>query len=120
MLLDAMRRAIADVPDGTYRYAMDSDGDGEYYRFAVAVTVAGGDITIDYTGTSGAQPRAINCVLAYTYAMSAYAVKCALLPELANNEGMFRPIKVIAPAGTRQGEDRRRNAEGRNRRRRTR
>lgn len=95
----AMRRAIADVPDGTYRYAMDSDGDGdgECYRFAVAVTVAGGDITIDYTGTSAAQPRAINCVLAYTYAMSAYAVKCALLPELANNEGMFRPIKVIAP-----------------------
>jgi len=93
----AMRRAIAAIPDGTYRYAMETDGDGEPYRFAVAVTVAGGDITIDYTGTSPAQPRAINCVLAYTYAMSAYAVKCALLPELANNEGMFRPIKVIAP-----------------------
>ncbi len=93
----AMRRAIAEVPDGTYRYEMESDGGDEPYRFAVAVTVAGGDITIDYTGTSAAQPRAINCVLAYTYAMSAYAVKCALLPELANNEGMFRPIKVIAP-----------------------
>ncbi|MEE8287668.1 MAG: hydantoinase B/oxoprolinase family protein, partial [Gammaproteobacteria bacterium] len=96
----AMRRAIADVPDGTYHYEMDTDGSEDPYHFAVAVTIDGDGITVDYTGTSPAQPRAINCVLAYTYAMSAYAVKCALLPDLANNEGMFRPVKVIAPEDT--------------------
>src|SRR2546428_5185535 len=53
----------------------------------------------DYTGTSPQQPRAINCVLAYTYAMTAYAIKCALLPGLANNEGMYRPMRVTAPEG---------------------
>src|SRR2546428_4460781 len=53
----------------------------------------------DYTGTSPQQPRAINCVLAYTYAMTAYAIKCALLPGLANNEGMYRPVRVTAPEG---------------------
>ena len=45
------------------------------------------------------QPRAINCVLAYTYAMTAYAVRCALLPGLPNNEGMYRPVRVEAPEG---------------------
>jgi hypothetical protein len=30
----------------------------------------------------------------------AYAVKCALLPNLPNNEGMFRPVTVTAPAGS--------------------
>jgi N-methylhydantoinase B len=31
--------------------------------------------------------------------MTAYAIKCALLPGLANNEGMYRPLTVTAPEG---------------------
>ncbi|MBT6093950.1 MAG: hydantoinase B/oxoprolinase family protein [Rhodospirillaceae bacterium] len=93
----AMRDAINDLPDGTFEFAMETDGAEAPYRFQVAVTVAGDDIVADFEGTSPAQPRAINCVMAYTYAMTAYAVKCALLPDLPNNEGMFRPIKVTAP-----------------------
>jgi N-methylhydantoinase B len=69
------------------------------FHFEVAVTVAGDEIVADYTGTSPSQPRAINCVLAYTYAMTAYAVRCALLPTLPNNEGMYRPVRVVAPEG---------------------
>ena len=95
----AMRDAIKAVPDGTYRYAMDTDGVDEPYHFEVALTVSGDEIVADYTGTSPQQPRAINCVYAYTYAMTAYAVRCALLSNLANNEGMYRPVKVHAPEG---------------------
>jgi N-methylhydantoinase B len=95
----AMRTAIKAVPDGTYRYALRSDGVGQPYDFRLALTVAGDEIVADYTGTSPSQPRAINCVLAYTYAMTAYAVRCALLPTLANNEGMYRPVRVEAPEG---------------------
>jgi len=29
--------------------------------------------------------------------MTAYAIRCALLPGLPNNEGMYRPITVKAP-----------------------
>jgi N-methylhydantoinase B len=32
--------------------------------------------------------------------MTAYALKCALLPELPNNEGMFEALTVRAPAGS--------------------
>ena len=95
----AMRDAIKAVPDGTYRYAMDTDGVDEPYHFEIALTVSGDEIVADYTGTSPQQPRAINCVYAYTYAMTAYAVRCALLSNLANNEGMYRPVKVHAPEG---------------------
>jgi N-methylhydantoinase B len=95
----AMREAIRAVPDGTYRYAFRTDGTGTPFDFKVALTVAGDEIVADYTGTSPQQPRAINCVLAYTYAMTAYAVRCALLPGLPNNEGMYRPVKVEAPEG---------------------
>ena len=66
----------------------------------MALTVKDGEILADYAGSSPQQPRAINCPLTYTNAMTAYAVKCALLPSLPNNEGMFRPITVTAPEGT--------------------
>ena len=95
----AMRDAIRLVPDGTYRYGIETDGFEAPYRFRVALTVRGDEIIADFTGTSPAQPRAINCVMAYTYAMTAYAVRCALLPGLPNNEGMYRPVKVEAPEG---------------------
>lgn len=95
----AMRHAIGAVPDGTYRFALETDGFEQPYQFRIALTVRGDEITADYTGTSPAQPRAINCVMAYTYAMTAYAVRCALLPGLPNNEGMYRPVKVEAPEG---------------------
>jgi N-methylhydantoinase B len=95
----AMRTAIRAVPDGTYRYAMRTDGVDAPLDFKVALTITGDEIVADYTGTSPQQPRAINCVLAYTSAMTAYAIKCALLPGLANNEGMYRPIKITAPEG---------------------
>jgi N-methylhydantoinase B len=95
----AMREAIHAVPDGTYRYALRTDGVDAPLDFRVALTIAGDEITADYAGTSSQQPRAINCVLAYTYAMTAYAIKCALLPGLANNEGMYRPLRVLAPEG---------------------
>jgi N-methylhydantoinase B len=95
----AMRDAIRIVPDGTYRYGIETDGFEAPYRFRVALTVRGDAIVADFAGTSPAQPRAINCVMAYTYAMTAYAVRCALLPGLPNNEGMYRPVKVEAPEG---------------------
>jgi N-methylhydantoinase B len=96
----AMRAAIGAVPDGTYRYGFRTDGTGAPFDFKIALTVAGDAITADYTGSSPQQPRAINCVMAYTYAMTAYAVRCALLPGLPNNEGMYRPITVTAPEGS--------------------
>ena len=94
-----MRSAIAAVPDGTYRYEMRTDGMDEPFTFKIALTIRDDEVVADYAGTSPSQPRAINCVMAYTYAMTAYAIRCALLPSLPNNEGMYRPVKVTAPEG---------------------
>jgi N-methylhydantoinase B len=96
----AMRRAIEAVPDGVYPYAMETDGLGQPFRFRCTVTVKGSEIVVDYSGTSPQQPRAVNTVMAYTFAMSVYALKCLLLPTLPNNAGMFRSITVMAPEGS--------------------
>ena len=96
----AMRQAIHQIKDGSYHYEMCTDGFENRFRFSVVVNVKGGEIDCDFSGTSLQQPRAINCVLAYTYAMTVYAIKCLLLPDLPNNDGLFRPIRISAPEGS--------------------
>ena len=80
---------------------METDGLEAPFRFEVALTVGGGagggGIVVDFSGTSMQQKRAVNCPLTYTNAMTFYALKCALLPDLPNNDGMYRPIRVVAP-----------------------
>jgi len=95
----AMRRAVAAVPDGCYRYALVTDGlsADHSFEFRVALTIDGEQVTADFAGSSPVQPRAINCPYCYTFAMSAYALKCALLPDLPNNAGMYRMLEVVAP-----------------------
>ncbi|MBI4183141.1 MAG: hydantoinase B/oxoprolinase family protein [Proteobacteria bacterium] len=95
----AMREAIRGVPNGSYEFEMKTDGlaPNAPFVFRVRLTVADETIHADFTGTSPVQPRAINTCLCYTFAMVAYAVKCALLPEIANCEGVFRPITISVP-----------------------
>lgn len=96
----AMRSAIAALPDGTYRSALQTDGVADRpVTIRMALTIAGDTIDIDYAGTDPQVDRAINCALCYTYAMSVYGVKVCTSPTLPNNEGGFRPINISAPEG---------------------
>lgn len=95
----AMRAAIATVPDGVYTHTGYSDGFDRPVTLAVTITKHGDEIVVDWTGSSPESPRGINVVLNYTHAYVTYALKCALCPEVPNNEGSFRPVKVTAPPG---------------------
>ena len=96
----AMRAAIAKLPDGIYRHSFATDGLEEPFTYHIAIDVKGERVVVDYAGTSAQVDRAINCTMTYTFAMTAYALKCALLPALPNNEGIFRAIEVKAPEGS--------------------
>ncbi|MDP6706388.1 MAG: hydantoinase B/oxoprolinase family protein [Alphaproteobacteria bacterium] len=95
----AMRAAIRGLADGDYEYELRTDGirPEAPFVFKLKLTIRDDSAHFDFTGTSPVQPRSINCPYCYTFAMSAYAIKCALLPELPNNAGMLRPLSVFAP-----------------------
>jgi N-methylhydantoinase B len=95
-----MRAAISKLPDGTYTHTFQTDGLEEPFTYNIAVKVEGERVFVDYAGTSRQADRAINCTMTYTFAMTAYALKCVLLPNLPNNEGIFRCIEVAAPEGS--------------------
>ncbi len=94
----AVRTAIAALPDGRYHADLETDGlAGQSIRIAVAAEISGDRIDLDFTGSSGQVARAVNCPLCYTRAMSFYAIKSALAPDLPNNDGALRPVTVSAP-----------------------
>jgi N-methylhydantoinase B len=97
---EAMRGAIAELPDGVYEHEGWSDGFDEPVRLKVAVTVDGDELGIDFAGSSPQSRYGINLVLNYTHAYASFAAKAALAPDVPHNEGSFRPVHVTAPPGS--------------------
>jgi N-methylhydantoinase B len=97
---EAMRAAIAELPDGCYEHEVWSDGFGEPVVLRVALTIDGDEIALDYAGSSPQSDHGINVVLNYTHAYSSYALKLAIAPEVPHNAGSFAPVRVTAPEGT--------------------
>lgn len=95
----AMRAAIRALPDGVYKNTISTDGLTEPLDLEVTLTIRDDEVFADYTGSAPQVDKAINCAMCYTYAMTAYAVKCAAAPDLPNNEGSIRPIHATAPEG---------------------
>jgi N-methylhydantoinase B len=97
---EAMRAAIAELPDGCYEHEVWSDGFGEPVVLRLALTIAGDEIALDYAGSSPQSDHGINVVLNYTHAYSSYALKLAIAPEVPHNAGSFAPVSVSAPEGS--------------------
>lgn len=93
----AMREAIATIPDGVYENEAYADGFDEPIRLAVSIRVEGDEMHVDYEGSSPQSERGINVVLNYTAAYTTFGIKCAISPEVPNNDGSFQPIHVTAP-----------------------
>ncbi len=96
----AMRARIRALPDGTYPFALTVDGFGDPIVLRTAVIVDGDGLTVDFAGSSGAASLGINVGLNYTRAYTTYGIKCAVSPDVPNNEGSFRPVTVMAPEGS--------------------
>ena len=98
-----MRKRIAELADGEYRFTsyLDDDGmGGDPVPITVTVRVAGDSLAVDFAG-SGAQARgAMNVPLNALEASVYYAVKALLDPELLPNAGLFDAVEIHAPRGT--------------------
>lgn len=98
---NAIRHRIKELlPEGRYESEVYSDGYEEFLRIKATIIIKNGMVMVDYSGTSPQVDKAINSVMNYTYAYTAYALKCILDPNMPNNEGSIRPIRVTAPIGS--------------------
>jgi N-methylhydantoinase B len=98
-----MRAEVAALPAGVFEADDLIDGDGlddEPVTVRVAVKRDGDDLVIDFTGSAPQTRGPINCPIASTESATFYAVSAVLDPGVAPNDGVYRPIRVIAPEGT--------------------
>jgi 5-oxoprolinase (ATP-hydrolysing) len=107
-----LRQEIAKVPDGEYGPEegwLDDDGRNRDTQLPVRVKVIveGDELTIDLTGSSDEVPTGYNCPYeGTTVSAMTFIARMIFLDEDAypvfvpQNEGMLRPIKVVAPKGS--------------------
>jgi N-methylhydantoinase B len=109
-----MRSAIAALPDGDYSaktfidgFLDDADPSRKDLPIAVTLKVRGDSITVDLTGTAPQLPdKPINMPLVGTVDISIWLTLRSILLDsvtygsIPQNEGLTRPITIVAPRGT--------------------
>ncbi len=98
-----MRAAIAEVPDGDYRFQNLADDDGSSdvpYRVAVEIRLRGDEATVDFEGTSAQALGPINSSYGNTIGSCFNAFLHTLGGHVPFNHGCFRPISFHAPRGS--------------------
>jgi len=97
-----MRRAIAEVPRGTYNNTIITDGyaGSGPIKIVVSITIDEGYLQVNYAGSSQqTRMAAINCNLNYTRGSTYVALKSIFVPDIPNNSGLFRNVRIMAPEG---------------------
>jgi len=94
-----LREHIEAMPDGVYKGESTIHEERGNYTVKVTITIAGSDITFDFTGTSPAAPFYIN--QPYASAMGAIWIVIFMFlgVEVPHNAGLMPPLHVIMPEG---------------------
>ena len=98
-----MRAAIAEVPDGVYRFEDVMDGDGVATHdipIRLVLTVAGDTARFDFAGTSAQVAGNVNVTMNATAASVCYALKAVLDPDVPSNQGVLDAAEIEAAPGT--------------------
>ncbi len=100
-----MRVALAEVPDGRWRFEDRLDSAGSASPAApiplcVELTVRGDAVRVDFSGSAPQTAGNVNAVAAVTASAVAFALRSALDPTLPANGGMMRAVELVIPEGT--------------------
>ncbi|HWF33739.1 MAG TPA: hydantoinase B/oxoprolinase family protein, partial [Solirubrobacteraceae bacterium] len=94
------RACLRELGDGTRR-ARDvletSEGDLE---IALAATIKGDAITLDFEGSAPQHDGNLNCPLAVTRSACYFAIRVLTDPDIPPSAGAYRPVEVRVPEGT--------------------
>ncbi|MFF5181906.1 hydantoinase B/oxoprolinase family protein [Micromonospora sp. NPDC000316] len=97
------RAAVDALPQGSWTAEDWLDDDGvtdDPILMRVTVTVADGEFTVDFAGSSPAVPGPVNLPLGATIATCRVAFKGVTTPGEQTNAGHFAPLRVRAEPGT--------------------
>ncbi len=94
---ESVRRLLSRLDNGTYRAEMDN---GRHVQVQISVDRARRTATVDFTGTSPAQPDNFNAPMPVTRAAVLYAFRVMVDEPIPMNAGCMKPIELIIPEGS--------------------
>lgn len=98
-----MAAALRELPRGVYRARdfLDDDGVGTTrIPIEVAIRIGGGRAIVDFTGSAPQVRGSVNANYAITLSATFYVMKCLATEAVPANEGLMRPIELVAPPGS--------------------
>ncbi|HSR58104.1 MAG TPA: hydantoinase B/oxoprolinase family protein [Candidatus Binataceae bacterium] len=98
-----MEAELRKLTPGTYAAEdfLDDDGFGaKHIPIRVKIRIGGGRAIVDFAGSSPQVRGNVNANYAITLSATFYVMKCLAAEEVPANEGLMRPIKLFAPAGS--------------------
>jgi len=93
--LKALTKGVFEMED-----YMDDDGYGNTVKLRVKVTITDDEFIVDFTGSSPQVASPINTGFSSLCAGVRIVFMSVINPELGVNDGVFRPLKVIAEEGS--------------------
>lgn len=98
----SIREEIEKIPDGIYNAQgiVEQAKGKEDIIIQAKVEVKGSDIIVDLDGSSGQVNWGGNVVFNFTFAYVFMAIKSMFAPDIPNNDGCARPIRLSAPEGS--------------------
>ncbi len=93
---EALRR----IPEGEYSFTdhLDDDGWGRTdIPVKVNITIKGGGMRVDFTGSSGEVTGPLNCPRSVTLSAVYYVLRCLLPPGAPFNHGCLERVEVVIP-----------------------
>ncbi len=96
---DRVRAALARLAEsrGGQLAAEEKLDDGSLIRVSIQLAAAGA--TIDFSGSAGVHPGNLNAPPAVVRSAVLYVLRLLLGEPLPLNEGLLRPIRIVAPPG---------------------
>ncbi|WJY36838.1 hydantoinase B/oxoprolinase family protein [Streptomyces sp. P9-2B-2] len=94
---ESVRRIIAGLSDGSYRYETDS---GAEIHVALTVDRAARSAVLDFAGTSPQQPGNANAPSSVVMAAVLYVFRTLVADDIPLNSGCLKPVEVRIPEGS--------------------
>jgi N-methylhydantoinase B len=95
-----VRRRLSELPDGEWQAREYIDMPGPTAKVQVTATKDGDTLTYDFSGSSEQVPLGVNCVYWATWGAMFAPIFPLLAWDVTWNEGVAKPIRLIAPEGT--------------------
>ncbi len=94
------RAMLSELPEGVYTFEDVLDDDGispDPIPIRVKISIRGGEMVIDFTGSAPAVTGSVNAVSAIVHSAVGYVIRCVVGASLPANQGVFAPLHVIVP-----------------------